>query len=411
MNARPGLLVLYIPSLDRRRMSLEITPYLSDQFGRRPLIELETHPSIELLPTIVTGQWPHEHRCWQVKIKRNPCRTIVQRLIDALPRWLTTTVQCIHHRCRPSFDLPTIEPRRRRQFENYRVKQKRLAENAVANFDFGGAPTIFTALNGAGRYRIIRTLRAGDQPIEEIVDGSFRFDLLDHYAIDILCHWNLDRHDVVREGFRRVDAFIERAHQRARQLGMRTVVLVDHGQELVRTYIDVQRLLSESGVPPEEYNYYIEVTNARFWFFTPRARAVLMERLSGIHGAVLLSNKQMAGYHVAFRDEDGWGDVYLIADPGVAFFPHDFYHPLVNAYMSRKSPEQAARRKNPRHRGTHGHLPGCAADTGLLVPLDDELEAISTRGQLIDVAPTFLSLMGAAVPAAMRGTPLLRAQA
>ncbi len=411
MSATNGLLVLYIPSLDRRRMSPEITPYLSEQFARRPVIELETHPSIELLPTIVTGQWPHEHCCWQVKIKRNSQRTRVQRFIDALPRWLTTTAQCILHRCRSSFDLPTVEPRRRRQFENYRVKQKRLTENAVANFDFGGAPTIFSALNGAGRYRILRTLRAGDQPIERIIDGAFRFDLLDHYAIDILSHWNLDRPDVVREGFRRVDAFVARAHQRARQLGMRTVVLVDHGQELVRSYIDVRRLLSESGVPSEEYSYYIEVTNARFWFFTPRARAVLMERLAGVKGAVVLSNEEMARYHVAFRDEDGWGDVYLIADPGVAFFPHDFYHPLVNAYMSRKTPEQAARLWNPRHRGTHGHLPGCAADTGLLVPFDDELEAVSSSGQLVDMAPTFLSLMGVTIPAAMSGRPLLRARA
>lgn len=410
MNATPGLLVLYIPSLDRRRMSPEDTPYLNGLFARRPVIELETHPSIELLPTIVTGQWPHEHRCWQVKIRQRTRRTVLQRLVDMLPRWLTTTSQCVLHRCRPSFDLPTVEPRRRRQFENYRLKQKRLAENAVTQFDFTGVPSIFTALRG-GRYRILRTLRAGDQPIEKIIDNTFCFELLDHYAIDILCHWNLDRPDVVREGFQRVDKFVARAHERARQLGMRTVVLVDHGQEAVRTYIDLNRILSGIGVPTDEYNYYIEVTNARFWFFTPRARAVLLERLSGINGAVLLSNNEMARYHVAFRDEEGWGDVYLIADPGYAFFPHDFYHPLVNAYMSRKTPEQAARLRNPRHRGTHGHLPGCAADTGLLVPLDGDLEAVSLRGQLIDVAPTVLSLMGASIPATMRGRPLLRVQA
>ena len=28
-----------------------------------PPIELETHPSVELLPTLVTGVWPHQHRC------------------------------------------------------------------------------------------------------------------------------------------------------------------------------------------------------------------------------------------------------------------------------------------------------------------------------------------------------------
>ena len=65
----PKLLVLYVPSLDRRLIEPETAPYLSRCLTQCPPIELETHPSVELLPTLVTGVWPHQHRMWQVRLK------------------------------------------------------------------------------------------------------------------------------------------------------------------------------------------------------------------------------------------------------------------------------------------------------------------------------------------------------
>ncbi|MCS6772362.1 MAG: hypothetical protein NZ740_10120 [Kiritimatiellae bacterium] len=408
-NEPPRLLVLYIPSLDRRRMDPDVTPYLSSLFSRRRVIELETVPTVEMLPTILTGQWPHEHKFWQVKLRPRRPRTWLQRAVDALPPRAVTAAQCVVHRFRPSFDLPTIEPRRRREFITYRVKQVRLAGSDVSTFDFLGAPTVFSALGGKGRYQILRTMKLGDQVLEAVSKDSYSLEILDLYALDILCHWNLDRPEVVREGYRRTDELVRRAHELAQQQKMRTILLVDHGQELVREYIDVPALLAESGVPEEEYCYYLEVVSARFWFFTPRAREAICRVLSTAKGADLLTNDDMARYHVAFRDEDGWGDVYLIAKPGFAFFPHDFYHPLVNAYMARKAPEHAARRYNPRHRGTHGHLPTSPSEIGLLVSLDDDLEAVADKGMIIDAAPTMLSLLGQPIPPTMRGRPLFRA--
>src|SRR6266513_998669 len=43
----PKLLVLYVPSLDRRLIDPDTAPYLSRCLTRCPPIELETHPSVD----------------------------------------------------------------------------------------------------------------------------------------------------------------------------------------------------------------------------------------------------------------------------------------------------------------------------------------------------------------------------
>ena len=407
-DADNRLLVLYVPALDRRWLSPETTPFLRQRLSVRPPVELETHPSVELLPTLVTGVWPHQHRVWQVRLKSKRPRTIFQKLVDSLPVIWTTTAQCFYHWLRPGFDLPTVEPRRRRCFEMHRIKLQRRQGGGLDAFDYGGQSTVFSSLEGQCRYRTIFSFVDAPGGLAPFIDGVPRLDWLEFYALDLFCHWNMDCPDAVREKFRQVDTWLRDAVAKAESLGIHVLLVVDHGQEPVRTTVDLPRRLAETGVPPWEFCWFIEVTNARFWFFTDRARTQLGGQLARIPGTRLLSNEQLARYHVQFRAGDGFGDAYLICEPGTAFFPHDFYHPLVNAYMARKTPEQASRRRSPVHRGAHGYLPGQPSDTGWLAALDSSLEPLTDKGQLVDVAPTILSILGVSPAAAMHGRPLLR---
>jgi hypothetical protein len=183
---------------------------------------------------------------------------------------------------------------------------------------------------------------------------------------------------------------------------------VDHGQERVCHTLNLCRILKGSGVPHNDYLFYIEVCNARFWFFTDAARKVLSKRLSRIEGATFLTAAEMEKYHIHFSESEGFGDAYLITDPGTIFFPHDFYHPLVNWYMARNTPEQAARKSSPVHRGYHGHLPASPVDTGYLSACTPGLEPLAKKGELIDFAPTVLSLLCRPVPAQMQGRVLFQ---
>jgi hypothetical protein len=405
----PKLLVLYVPSLDRRLIDPNTAPFLSRCLTRWPPIELETHPSVELLPTLVTGIWPHQHRIWQVRLKPESKSTTIQRLIDLLPDRWTTTWQCVRHRLDRDYDLPTIEPRRRRRFELHRIKvQRRFGGGGIGYLHQDGVESLFSLLKGESIYRTIFSFADIPPDASRLVTGESTLDFLELYAFDLFCHWNLDRPDTVRTQLYFLDTVIERLCGQAERLGLSALLVVDHGQERVRHTLDLYRLLAESDVSRKEYLFYVEVCNARFWFFTARARKALSERLSRIEGATFLTAAQMEKYHIHFAESEGFGDAYLITDPGTIFFPHDFYHPLVNWYMARNTPEQVARKSSPVHRGYHGHLPAKPVDTGYVAACTPGLEALAKKGELIDFAPSVLSLLCHPVPAYMQGRVLFQ---
>jgi hypothetical protein len=76
--------------------------------------------------------------------------------------------------------------------------------------------------------------------------------------------------------------------------------------------------------------------------------------------------------------------------------------------MARNTAEQMPRESNPVHRGYHGHLPGNPVDTGYVVACTPGLEALAKKRELIDFAPSVLSLLRRAVPTQMAGNALFR---
>jgi hypothetical protein len=407
----PKLLVLYVPALDRRWINAHDTPHVHRLIERHGDVRLDVHPSTELLPSMVTGVWPHEHRLWQVRLRdREERRTLGQRLLDAIPHTLTTAAQCGWHRLDKGFDLPTVEPRRRRRFELHRTKvQRRHGGDVDAFTREPGLASIFSEIGPGARYRTLFSFDDAGGGMGALVDGGPDLDFLELYAFDLYCHWNLDRPDAIRSKLALVDQMIGDAATRAEVLGLTALLVVDHGQEPVRHQVDVLARLRQTGVPAGDYTCYIEVANARFWYFTQDARRRITEALGTLEHTTLVDGADMARYHIHLDPAEGFGDAYLYADQGAVFFPHDFYHPLVNWYMARKTPEQSPRKTSPVHRGYHGHLPGPPADVGYLVAMGPRCRRTADAGELIDFAPTVLSLLGRPVPAAMKGRPLVEA--
>ena len=334
---------------------------------------------------------------------------LTNRMIDLLPDRWTTAWQCVRHRFNRDYDLPTIEPRRRRRFELHRIKvQRRFGGGDTGSLHQDGVQSLFSLLKGQSLYRTIFSFADVPSDPSQLVTGEPSLDFLELYAFDLFCHWNLDRTDAVQNQLHILDRVIERLCARAERLGLKALLVVDHGQERVRHTLNLCRILRDSGVPRDDYLFYIEVCNARFWFFTETARKVLSERLSRIERATFLSAAEMEKYHIHFAESEGFGDAYLITDPGTIFFPHDFYHPLVNWYMARNTPEQAARKSSPVHRGYHGHLPANPVDTGYVAACSPGVEALAKKGELIDFAPSVLNLLCRPVPAQMQGRILFQ---
>jgi bisphosphoglycerate-independent phosphoglycerate mutase (AlkP superfamily) len=58
------------------------------------------------------------------------------------------------------------------------------------------------------------------------------------------------------------------------------------------------------------------------------------------------------------------------------------------------------------HRGNHGYLPNGPSEQGWLILDDASLSPRRAGAQLIDIAPTLLSLVGMTPPPYMRGVPI-----
>jgi len=394
--------VLYVPGLDLRRVTREATPVIHGLVRDRPAVDLRTLPSTELVPSLITGVWPHEHGVWQVSLKRDVKEDALTRLLSAVPDVVTTTLQCVRHLFDASYDLAAIPWRRRRHFNQHRFKYTRRQDG-----DLGGpaSGTMFDWVGDRARYRFTRRWTDIPSLLDSLPDDGLELDFLEFYALDLLSHWHLDRPEVMEEHVRLLDDFVAALRTRCSAENVTMVLLVDHGQEPIRRTIDLLTALRSSGVRGRDYHYFIEIGQARFWFETDEARAAITAALRQVPDLHLFTWEEMARFDVAFPDSS-WGELYAIADNGVAFFPHDFYQPLANLYLGLTSAEQRPRRRDPRHRANHGQLPDHPSERGIVIVASGDWSPRRESARLIDFAPTILRMLGREPPAHLRGEPM-----
>jgi hypothetical protein len=296
-----------------------------------------------------------------------------------------------------------VPARRRRQWELTRFKYTRRKESSDVLLEIGGHPSIFAAV-GAERSRYVFCDRFDrlDALVDELCDPDVALEMVEMYALDLLQHWTLDRPDRLALAYAAVDRWFAALQQRAAAAGRRLVLLVDHGQEPVRGTVDVAGALAALRLPRDEYAYFLDVPMARFWCRTAQARARIASMLRGLPNGTVLDWRGLAEYGIPVRGP-AYGDLFFVADPGHILFPHDFYHPIGSRFMGAQDRQQLARLFDPRHRGSHGHLPGHPSEEGFLVLCEADAEPIAEAIELIDVAPTLLALLGVAAPAGMRG--------
>lgn len=403
-DAFAPLFVAYVPGLDARRVDGERTPFLHDLRAQFPPVALRTLPSTELLPTLLTGVAPHEHGIWQVRL-RPDAWTQRPRAIDRLPEIVGTTLQCLRQLTDHGYDLAAVPPRRRRQFELLRFKYTRRERDGRVMETIGASPSLFGLLGERGRYRFTRSFAALEPLGRALPTGRFDLEFLEMYALDLFQHWHMDRPAALDDAYRRTDAFLRAVHDGARTRGVRLMILVDHGQEPVVGAIPLRRAVGAAAVPADEYTMFIEAAMARFWFRTDRARERITDALARLPHARRLDWRELAAYGIAFPDPSH-GDLYVSADPGWVFFPHDFYQPLANLFLGLADRHQRPRLLRPRHRGNHGYLPEHPSERGWIVLADQAWHPSREEMTLLDFAPTVLALLGRAPLPAMRGAPV-----
>ena len=141
---------------------------------------------------------------------------------------------------------------------------------------------------------------------------------------------------------------------------------------------------------------------ARFWFHSDSAREKMLDYLSGNEKGNLLHFEELYRYNIKFND-DTYGEYYFISNPGIIFYPNDFYHPIGNLYLALTNKEQRNRIKSPIYRGYHGHLPYNECEKGFVMLLDNEYKTDKEEIEIIDIAPTILNLLGYDKPDSLEG--------
>ena len=159
----------------------------------------------------------------------------------------------------------------------------------------------------------------------------------------------------------------------------------------------------------DSYNYFIEVSSARFWFHTDGARRAITSLLSKLDHRTCLSFDEMERYGIPLPDAR-YGEEFVFLDPGYIFFPHDFHHGLANLWLGLMDPMQRSRLRNPRHRGNHGHLSNFDVENSFVALLDRRYETRNTKGHILDLAPSVLAVLGYDPPPTMNGHPIFRSK-
>ncbi len=397
--------VCYIPGLDERLIDERITPYLSNFRREHQVIPIHTFPSTELVPTIVSGTLPHEHRIWQVSLRPGFRAGVNRGADDVLPDFLVSTAQCAWHFLDRTYDLAVIPWRRRRRFQLHRLKYTRRAASDSAMQEFSGFRTIFGLLGEKSRYIFTKDFSALPALSQSLPTGQRLIEFLEMYALDLVQHWHLDNIEVMNDALARTDRFVRAVHARCLQRDVRFLLLVDHGQERVVGTVPLMQAVKRARIPETEYSCFVELASARFWFHTDRARRGLLEALSVLPHTTLLSWRDMHDYEICFEN-DAFGELYVFVDAGWIFFPHDFYQPVANCILGLMDRHQRQRVMNPVHRGNHGYLPHHPSERGWLVIDDPNIRSRRTEALLTDIAPSLLSLAGVTPPAYMKGVAL-----
>ena len=351
----------------------------------------------------MTGQRPDQHGIWQARISKRCAPSLSDRLVDSLPEFLTIAAQLVRHRVFLDCDLPTMPPWRRRHLEFVRLKFFGHATTEDLCRRLNGALSIFDAVGRAeARYRFTDRFADRHKILPRLALGEVSLDMMQFHALDILGHWQLSTSERLHHVYNETDEFVRRLEEKCKAARITFVLISDHGQEPVRRTIDLMAELQKLDLPKSHFAYFVQPVAARFWFHTERSRSAITDRLSRIGNGQVLSYRDLAHYGVAFED-GSFGELYFVPDPGFILFPHDFHHPLANLYMGLTDPQQRDRLRRPIHIAYHGYLPTNECEEGLLIIFDNNYSLKLDKIDLLDVAPSLLTMLNCDVPSQMVG--------
>lgn len=391
--------------MDSRRVGA-CCPHVSHLLRSFPSVGLSNLPTVDNVPTLLTGAYPHEHEVWGPKLPLTP-RTggSVARAVDFLPDLLTTTAQCALHVLAGPLELATMPPRRRRRFEIQRFKFVKYGPRNPVTLPIHGFPSLFTVAGSERcRFTFHTRLDTLDRLLPKLASDDLAIEMVEIHCLDELQHWRLDRESEIAGYYRAVDDFVAELHRQCRERGWAFLVLCDHGMEPVVGSMDLRGALESLGPGAEGLDFFIENTRATFWFHNEAVREAVRSLLGRFEHGAFVFREELTRYGIHVPDR-GYGDAYFYARPGHVLFPNDFYQPVVNAAQALLDWQQRPRLRDPVHKGDHGYFPESECERGYMILADLAFTVRSESASVLDFAPSVLHLLGCRPAETMKGQP------
>ena len=210
------------------------------------------------------------------------------------------------------------------------------------------------------------------------VTGQEDFIYLHFSELDWIGHEFGPHSDEQRLVLKKIDGAIRQVYYKLNQTfdEVDGIIFGDHGQVEVTANVDIEKKLKETELEVgKDYVYFLDSTQARFWFFNNEARTAIVKLLTAMPEGRILSRDDLEKLHFTFN-HNRFGDLLFIVNDGNGIFPN---------YFQRSAP----------CKGLHGYLPEVKGNWAKLIitgmgmqrKLDEPL-------LLIDIFPVLLNLLG-----------------
>jgi len=169
------------------------------------------------------------------------------------------------------------------------------------------------------------------------------------------------------------------------------IIFGDHGMVNIGNTINIESELLKSGLSiPDDFVYFLDSTQARFWFKNEPAKRKIIDLLKKFetHGKIL-NTEDYAKLHIRYT-HNKFGELYFVINDGGIIYPNFFQRTGVTL-------------------GMHGYLPEVKDNWAAFIVFETGQQKIfNSPVELVDIFPTMLHLLNLPIPNSSEGTDILK---
>lgn len=188
----------------------------------------------------------------------------------------------------------------------------------------------------------------------------------------------------IDQAVREIDAQLHKSYDEVIE-----VIFGDHGMVEVGKVIDIEENLRKLVLEvPGHYVYFLDSTQARFWFKDENAKGVIEKMLSNFGEGRILGNQDYEKLHIRYK-HNKFGDLFFVLEGGSIIFPNFFQRGQIP-------------------KGMHGYLPEEKRNwSRLIISGVNKNREINKPIEMVDLFPTILDLIGVSIPSRCKGRSIL----